>query len=500
MPSDHMEEMSVSRPATGVIFPLTGRACPAARGLAALLALGALVALAPGCSLERAQARGVTHLEVAVFEGGYGIEWHKSVARNYEKLHPEVKINLWGDPRVDEKLKPRVLRRSPPDLVSCNLPVWKLIVAGKLYPLDGALDTSAYGLDSPAYGRDESRPYGAAYGRDESRPYRGAYGQKITWRQSLVPGLLAPYQYQGKSYAMPSNLGAWVCWYDQRQFREHGWKPARTWREFTALCEQIKRDGVAPLAFQGKYPVYAWWTLLSLYQRLVPLAQWYEMQDLKPGAFTTPEFIQAAQMTQLLGTQYFENGAMAMTHTESQLEFVNGRAAMCFCGLWLKNEEKNAIPKGFEMRCFAVPQVEGGRGDQRAVYGGGGENFIVPADAKHPKEGLDFLKYMVSLQSAHSYIQQLDTLSPVRDSVKGITISPELQSAVEVLDQSTRIFADRLADLYLDFAKNAMPDALAALVTGKVTPEEFGQRLEAAVEEVRKDPEIYKPPAMGVPK
>jgi N-acetylglucosamine transport system substrate-binding protein len=322
----------------------------------------------------------------------------------------------------------------------------------------------------------------------------------MTWRKSLVPGILAPYQYEGKTYAMPSNLGAWVCWYDGRQFRQHGWKPPRTWREFEALCDKIKAAGVAPLAFQGKYPVYAWWTLLSLYERLVPLAKWYDMQNIKPGAFTEPEFIEAAKLVQELGTKYFEPGAMAMTHTESQLEYVNGRAAMVFCGLWLKNEEKNAIPKGFEMRCFPVPQIEGGAGDQKALYSGGGENFFVLADAKHPKEAADFLKFMVSVDSSRSYIQQLDTLSPVRNSVKGIKISPELQSAVDVLDGASSLFCDRLGDLYLEFAKSTMPDALAALLSGKSTPEQFGKTLETAMDEVRANPDIYKPPPMEVPK
>src|SRR5207253_696111 len=91
--------------------------------------------------------------------------------------------------------------------------------------------------------------------------------------------------------------------------------------------------------------------------------------------------------------------------------WVNGRAAMIFCGLWLKNEMKNAIPPGFEMSCFAVPSVEGGKGDLGSVYGGGAENFFVFSDAKHPKEALDFLKFMISAESARSYIQQLDTLS-----------------------------------------------------------------------------------------
>jgi len=424
--------------------------------------------LGSGCSLQPEQPGTEITLEVAVFEGGYGIEWHQGVARRYEQAHPEIRIHLWGDPRVDEKLKPRVLRRRPPDLASCNLPVWKLIVAGKLYPLDEA-------LDSPAY------------------------GQSLTWRQSLVPGVLDDFMYCGKTYAVPSNLGAWACWYNRRQFRERGWKPPQTWGEFTALCEKMKAAGVAPLAFQGKYPTYAWFTLLALYQRLVPLERWYAMQDLEPGAFTDPEFIHAARLLREMATRYFQPGALAMTHTESQMEWVNGRAGMIFCGLWLKNEMKNAIPPGFEMACFPVPVVEGGRGDPRALHAGGAEHFFVFADARHPKEAADFLKFMLSMASAHDYVQRLDSLSPVKDCVKGIRISPELQSAVEVVDQSSRIFSDRLGSLYLEFNMTALQQGLADLMAGKVAPEEFGARLEAAIERVRRNPEVYKPPARGVP-
>jgi ABC-type glycerol-3-phosphate transport system substrate-binding protein len=341
-------------------------------------------------------------------------------------------------------------------------------VADKLYPLDEA-------LDSPAY------------------------GQSVTWRESLVPGILDDFTYCGKAYSVPSNLGAWVCWYDKRQFRRHGWEPPRTWSEFMALCEKMKAAGVAPLAFQGKYPNYAWATLLSLYQRLVPFERWYAMQDLQPGAFTEPEFIRAAQLLQEMAARYFQPGALAMTHTESQMEWVNGRAAMIFCGLWLKNEMKTAIPPGFEMACFPVPIVEGGRGDPQAVYGWSGEYFFVFADAQHPKEAADFLKFMLSLPCARDYVQRLDTLSPVKGCVKGIRISPELQSAVDVLDRSSRTFSDRLASLYLEFSVTASQQSLADLMAGKITPQEFGARLETAIERVRRDPEIYKPPARGVP-
>ena len=433
-----------------------------------LTALLMLTLVLCGCSLSREKPGNTITLEVAVFEGGYGIEWHKSVAREYEKLHPGIRINLWGDPRVDEKLKPRILRKDPPEIANSTLPVWKLIVAGKLYPLDSALASQAY-------------------------------GQNCTWKDSLTPGILSDYQYKGHVYAMPTNLNAWVCWYDKRQFREHGWKTPNTWSEFIALCQQIKAAGVAPLAFQGKYPDYAWATLLSIYQRLVPFEQWYHMEDLQPGAFLDPEFIHAARLMQQLGTEYFQNGSAAMTHTDSQMEWVNGRAAMVFCGLWLKNEMKNAIPPGFEMSCFPVPMVEGGHGDPHAVYGGGAENCFVFRESKHPELALDFLKFMVSLHSARTYCQRLDTLPPVKGAVNGLQVSPALQSAVDVMDHSSRIFSDRLTSLYLEFGKTVVPVNLSSLVTGKITPEAFAQHLEDAIQRVRSDTDIYKPEPMGVP-
>ncbi len=429
----------------------------------------AALLLVSGCSLSRDEGRKGITLEVAVFEGGYGIQWHKSVARRYEQTHPGITVNLWGDPRVDEKLKPRVLRRNPPDLASANLPVWKLITAGKLYPLDEALDSRAY--DQP----------------------------NLTWRQSLVPGILGDFRYQGKTYAIPGSQHAWVCWYNRKQFREHGWTEPKTWGEFTALCDKMKAAGVSPLAFQGKYPGYAWSTLMSLYQRLVPFERWYAMQDLKPGAFQDPEFIHAARLTQQMASRYFEPGALAMTHTESQMEWVNGRAAMVFCGLWLKNEMKAAIPPDFEMACFPVPAVEGGKGDPRAVYGGGAENFFVFADAKHPREAADFLKFLLSMKSAQAYTLRLDTLSPVKGSAKGIPISKELSGVVEVLDRSTRYYQDKVTGLYLEFNSTVVEDALSGLLSSRITPEEFGRRLEEGIEKVRRNPDIYKPAAMGVP-
>jgi N-acetylglucosamine transport system substrate-binding protein len=257
--------------------------------------------------------------------------------------------------------------------------------------------------------------------------------------------------------------------------------------------------GIAPLAFQGKYPQYAWSTILSCYQRLVPFEKWYDIEDFKKGAFKDPAFVKAADLMQELAVKYFQKGALAMTHTESQMEWANGRAGMVFCGLWLKKEMEKALPDDFEMGCFPVPMVTGGTGDPKAIYSGGGESFFIFKDGKHPEIAADFLKFLLSIEPARDYVKRNDSLTPVIDCQVGIKISSALQSAVDAIEGSTRMYSDRLNTLYIEWHRTLVQQAQADLLRGAITGQQFADRLEAGAEAVRNNPNIYKPPARGVP-
>src|SRR5690606_31338510 len=62
---------------------------------------------------------GHIEVEVAIFEGGYGIGWHRRMAERFNTLHADrrIRIRLWGDPRTADIIKPRLLRGEPPDLI-----------------------------------------------------------------------------------------------------------------------------------------------------------------------------------------------------------------------------------------------------------------------------------------------------------------------------------------------------------------------------------------------
>ena len=98
--------------------------------------------------------------------------------------------------------------------------------------------------------------------------------------------------------------------------------------------------------------------------------------------------------------KYLQRGAMAMTHTESQLQFVQGNAAMIFCGLWLENEMKNSTPPDAELRAFTLPAFEGCKGNPRLFHGQGMEYLFVPRDAKNADIAFEFARYLVSPAAA----------------------------------------------------------------------------------------------------
>ena len=183
----------------------------------------ALVSLSSGC-VHPIQDGAPTYrrggdLEVRVFQGGYGVDFYEKAAREYEASHPGVKIDLKGDPRIWEQLRPRFVAGEPPGL---TFPGWgmdhySLIYENQALPLDDVLLPT---------------PYGETTG---------------TWKDSFYPDILKEGVYEGQTYLLPFyvNLNGW--WYNVNLFEENGWQPPKTWDELLVLCEKIKAKGIAPL-------------------------------------------------------------------------------------------------------------------------------------------------------------------------------------------------------------------------------------------------------------
>lgn len=403
-------------------------------------------------------------LEVACFQGGYGIDFFEQRAREYEKLHPDVKIKLWGNPRVWEQLRPRFSAGTPPDLVwpGWGMNTFQLIFGNQLLPMDQYLEKPAEGVQKP-------------------------------WKDTFVQSLLKKGAYGGHYYVLPYNFDAFGWWYNKAMFRKYGWEVPRTYGELLKLCDKIKEKGIAPITFTGRYPEYM---LKGFYLPWVISAGGLDVfnraQNLEPGAFKDPAFVKAAEkVLEMKHAHNFQAGCVGMNHTESQMEFLVGRAAMIPCGTWLHSEMKKLLPADFEMEFMLCPVFEDGIGDKTLVAAGpDGKGWCVPTQGKHHEIAVDFFRFLSSPENARRFVEQKGTLMSIKD-LGDVKAPPHLKAPLKACAEASATWAMDMSDWYPEFntgENNAMRD----LYNEVLTPTQFCDRLEELAKAVRDDPTIRK--------
>ncbi len=185
------------------------------RPLARLIAAGSLAVL-PALGARRVA------LDVPVFEGGYGIGFYQDTARRFEALNPGVSVHVYGNPRIQDQVRIRIIDGDLPDAASVPYILWSTLVrAGKM------VDLSPY--------------LGGANWEGDAR-----------WGDTFQPGSLDSWRVDGGVYGLPMLYSCWSLFYNRALFREHGWVEPRTWDEFFALCDRIRAAGSRRSACPGR--------------------------------------------------------------------------------------------------------------------------------------------------------------------------------------------------------------------------------------------------------
>lgn len=401
-------------------------------------------------------------VEVTAFKGGYDIDLYKQFADEYAKANPGLTPDVTGDPRIWEKLRGRMNAGTPPDLMfpGWGMDHWALIEEGQVMTLDKA-------LDSPSYDK------------------------KGTWRDTFDPNILKLCQKDGKTYLLPYYLMVYGWWYDPGVFAKNGWTVPKTINELVALSDKIKAKGMAPITFQGQYPYY------MIEGMLLPWAASAggvdavkSAENLEPGAWKSAAFLKAAQTIDDLNKKgFYENGAVGLSHTDAQSDFLHGKAAMLPCGSWLYTEMANSIPPGAKMAFMLPPVLDGGKGDPTALLIGV-EPWMIPTGAKNPNAAVGLFKYMTSQAKVKEFVQKKATLMALKGSDQG-PLPEVLVKQAEAVKSSKTLYSNQFRQWYPACEKE-IEGALTSMLNKEITPQQFVDRCEAAAEKTRKDSSIAK--------
>ncbi|MEV1246362.1 extracellular solute-binding protein [Nonomuraea sp. NPDC050022] len=292
---------------------------------------------------------------------------------------------------------------------------------------------------------------------------------------------LAAYQFDGKTYALPTDIGMVGFWYNKQLFAKAGiTAPPVTWTQFLDAVKKLKASGTTPIALAGKekWPGHYYWAYLAMRIGGLPALQ----QAGVDHDFTKPDFVAAGQQLKaLVDLQPFQKGFLGAgygTPDGQAATMSNGKAAMELMGQWAPSvQASSGKGLGDNLGFFPFPTVDGGKGAITEAFGGGG-GISVGADA--PPEAVEFVKFMTE-KGNHAKAVEAGGVLPVLKGEESAVKDANLKVVAQSLASATgfQLFLDQA---YPPAVGQEVNDSVAQLIGGTKTP----QQVVEAITEVAK--------------
>ena len=156
------------------------------------------------------------------------------------------------------------------------------------------------------------------------------------------------------------------------------------------------------------------------------------------------------------------------------------------CGAWLKSEMKGKIPDGFRLGCFNMPMPsEPSAADPTALHTFSLHYFVF-THGRHPREAIDFLRFLSSRSMAGLLSRMQDIPTTIRGASEG-NLSSDMDDLVGLMRQAKSTYGINPAQRFPLSPEIQRPweDELEKVITGKVTPEQAARDIEAVAAAAR---------------
>ena len=374
------------------------------------------------------------------------------VARDFEKAHPDVKIQIEaaGDEPIKDKLRIQMGTDQQPDIFFS----WSGEFARNFIRSGAVLDLTPY------------------------------FEKEPSWRDGFMKAGLEPFATQGRYYGVPYRINGKFFVYNKKMFDDNGLKEPKTWAEFTAGLEKLKQAGVTPIGFGNIYPWASCHYITGLNQKCVPQEVREKDYAAASGEFTDPGYVKALEYFRELNDKgYFNMGANSTEHNMALEMFYGGQVAMVYVELeeFRDIEEKMAGNWGF----FAMPSIEGTPGNPKFLTGAP-DGFMVSARTKHPDQAVAFLSFLTNKENSDKMVRAMGWPSPVIGAVNKENSMEMLVKGLEAVTEAEGMALWLDTDIDIKISDVYLPD-LQELLNGDKSAEEVMKDVQAAAAAVRSE-------------
>ena len=350
------------------------------RALTAACAVAITAGLA-GCGNSTA---GTVTLDFFQFKAE-AADWFTAKAREFEKTHPNIKINVNNSSDATTDLRTRLVKNREPDVITINgdINYGMLAEAGVFHDFtdDEIVDKLNPGMVKIAKSLVQTE--------DQSKK-----------RLYAIP-------YAGNASGYIINADVWEA------AGEDPDNPPQTWSEFIALLKRFKAKGITPIEASTADPWTLQAPLSSLNSTLVPESEYSKLKD---GSKTFSDLWSTVSDELIEIYQNYTQKNPAVTYQQATQDLAGGKAAILPLGTYAIPQVR-LINKKANLRFAQMPATDNVKEQQ--LTAGDDVMLTMGAHTKHEKEAREFVDFLMSEENVKDYSKQQSAFTPYKDTYVG---------------------------------------------------------------------------------
>lgn len=259
----------------------------------------------------------------------------------------------------------------------------------------------------------------------------------------------------GKYYFVPLYTYPWAIFYRKSVFAQHGYEVPTTWDQLVALCKQMKKDGLVPIAFGDKDA----WPAMGTFDQINFRLNGYDFHvELMAGkAAWTDAKVKAVfdHWAELL--PYHQDGFMGRTWQDAAQTLVSKKAGMYLLGSFVGQQFTNKADLD-DLDFFAFPEINSAYGQDTVEAPTDG--FMVSKAPKNKAGVSKLLEYLGTPAAEQIYLKADSSVVAASSKADTSSYTPLQKKAYEMISgaKSLTQFMDR--DSRPDFTSTVMQPSL----------------------------------------
>ncbi|MFJ8360754.1 ABC transporter substrate-binding protein [Streptomyces sp. NPDC093984] len=247
----------------------------------------------------------------------------------------------------------------------------------------------------------------------------------------------------GKYYFVPLYTYPWAIFYRKSVFAQHGYKVPTTWDELVALCKQMKKDNLVPIAFGDKDA----WPAMGTFDQINFRLNGYDFhKSLMAGKESwTDAKVKAVfdHWAELL--PYHQDGAVGRTWQDAAQTLVSKKAGMYLLGSFVAQQFTNKADVD-DLDFFAFPEINSAYGQDTVEAPTDG--FMLSKSPKNHAGAVKLLEYLGTPEAEAIYLKsdpsvvaassKADTSSYTALQKKAYTMISGAKNLTQFMDRDSR--------------------------------------------------------------